>query len=148
MNFLDLKITKDANGDLHTSSITKTTDRNTILIADSFLPPWLNVSVRRNWKKCSRRVLEIQNERVSTKNYTLRAHKAKCLPREQLLASNEKQPQKSDHVQSCNSFKISGIERIENSIRGGDRLKKNFSKENHFGSIHWKPHVSQVWIEN
>ena len=30
---------------------------------------------------------------------------------------------------SCNSSKISGIEHIENSIRGGDRLKKPLQRE-------------------
>lgn len=41
INFLDLKIFKDINGDLHTSIFRKPTDRNAIFRADSFHPPWL-----------------------------------------------------------------------------------------------------------
>lgn len=39
IHFLDLKIFKDDNGDLHTSTFRKPTDRNTTLRADSFNPP-------------------------------------------------------------------------------------------------------------
>lgn len=35
---------------------------------------------------------------------------------------------KADHG-SCNSLKISGIEHIENSIRGGDRLRRLLQRE-------------------
>lgn len=38
---LDLKITKDVNGVLHTLIFKKLKDRNTILRANSFYPPWL-----------------------------------------------------------------------------------------------------------
>ena len=41
INFLDLRISKDDQGYLHTSIFRKPTDRNTILHADSFHPPWL-----------------------------------------------------------------------------------------------------------
>ena len=41
IHFLDLEISKDNAGDLHTSMFRKPTDRNTILRADSYHPSWL-----------------------------------------------------------------------------------------------------------
>lgn len=41
INFLDLQISKDNEGFLHTSIFRKSTDRNTVLHANSFHPPWL-----------------------------------------------------------------------------------------------------------
>ncbi|XP_026098621.1 uncharacterized protein LOC113069710 [Carassius auratus] len=41
INFLDLRISKDNEGFLHTSIFRKSTDRNTLLHANSFHPPWL-----------------------------------------------------------------------------------------------------------
>ena len=74
INFLDRKITKDVNGDLHTSIFRKSTDLNTILRADSFHPPCLIDNIpfgrfqrlkrilwfsRRFCKQCLRHKLEI-----------------------------------------------------------------------------------------
>lgn len=45
INFLDLTVSKDNQGTLHTSVYRKPTDRNTILHAKSFHPNWLKENV-------------------------------------------------------------------------------------------------------
>lgn len=113
INFLDLKITKEANGDLHTSIFRKTTDRNTILRPDSFHPSWLKNNIPFGQFQRLKRICDTEEEfernaqdmhqRFKTRGYQkrtiLRAYnKAKCLPREQLLVSKEKNQQRSDNV--------------------------------------------------
>lgn len=111
INFLDLKISKDVNGDLHTSIFRKSTDRNTILRADSFHPSCLIDNIpfgqfQRLKRICDseedfERKAEDMSQRFKTRGYQQKTisraySKAKCLPREQLLAPKQKNPQNSN----------------------------------------------------
>lgn len=113
INFLDLKISKDGNGDLHTSIFRKPTDRNTILRADSFHPPWLTDNIPFGQFQRLKRICDSEEDyeknaldmtqRFKARGYqhktVFRAYnKAKCLPREQLLAPKQKEEQNSDQV--------------------------------------------------
>ncbi len=112
INFLDLKISKDVNGDLHTSIFRKPTDRNTILRADSFHPPWLTDNIPLGQFQRLKRICDSEedfekNAQDMTQRFRARGYqhktifraynKAKCLPREQLLAPKQKE-QHSDQA--------------------------------------------------
>lgn len=62
LNFLDLTISVDASGDLHTSIYRKNTDRNTILRADSFHPNGLINNIPYGQFQRLRRICDSQTD--------------------------------------------------------------------------------------
>lgn len=113
ISFLDLKISKDLNGDLHTSIFRKPTDRNTILKADSFHPPWLIKNIPYGQFQRLRRICDSDedfelNAQEMTDRFLKRGYndktihaaynRAKSLPREQLLDKKQDNAQCPNQV--------------------------------------------------
>lgn len=107
INFLDLKITKDDHGNLHTSIFRKATDRNTVLHADSFHPPWLIENIPYGQIQRLRRICNSDKDFISQsmnmqQRFIQRGYSPQLLnqahnrallsERTELLASKTKQP--------------------------------------------------------
>ena len=113
INFLDLKILKSSEGNLHSTIFRKPTDRNTILKADSFHPPWLLENIPYGQFQRLRRICDTDSsfetnavdmtQRFKDRGYTNRSvfsaySRAKSLKREELLIQKPKQNEKPNKV--------------------------------------------------
>lgn len=105
INFLDLKITKEANGEPHTSILRKPTDRNIILRSNSFHPPWLIENIPQGQFLGLKRICDLENDfeiqlqhmtsRFRQRGYdskvlTRATEKVKSIDRKQLLCKKKK----------------------------------------------------------
>ena len=128
INFLDIKISRDDNGNLHTSIYRKSSDRNTILRADSFHPSSLISNIPYGQFQRLRRLCDSDDDFVQQatdmhhrftyrgyKKHTLQQayNKAKTQERRQLFHKNVRQPKPSQIYfttqYSTNAHKIKHI---------------------------------------
>ncbi|KAJ0060014.1 hypothetical protein NL108_018667 [Boleophthalmus pectinirostris] len=113
IHFLDLNIYKDLDGDLHSTIFRKLTDRNTILKADSFHPPWLLQNIPYGQFQRLRRICDTESNfeknaqdmscRFKNRGYTdstlsLAYNRAKSLNREELLTQKPKKNVSTNQV--------------------------------------------------
>lgn len=105
INFLDLTISIGKDGKLHTTVYRKTTDRNTMLKADSFLQNWLKNNIPFGQFQRLRRICDTDNEyevqaKIMSKRFLERGYhteilqnaykKAQCISRPELFQKKTK----------------------------------------------------------
>lgn len=130
INFLDLKIIKDELGYFHTSIYRKSTDRNTILRADSFHPPHLIENIPLGQFQRLRRICDQQTdfnkqallmtqrfkERGYNKSTLTHAYtRAKTMDRKTLLRKNTR-PQNNGQIFFSTQYSTKSYE-IKNIIK-------------------------------
>lgn len=113
INFLDLTISKGERDKLHTTVYQKTTDKNTVLKADSFHPKWLKDNIPFGQFQRLRRICDTDSEfenqakmmsnRFANGGYEAKIvqsayKKAQSIPRSELLMTNKQKSSKPEQI--------------------------------------------------